>query len=123
MRLISPKLHGIIDYVLVIFLFLSPVSFSMAKETSTQVYTLAALQMVLTIITNYSYGMFRTVPLRVHGLIELLLSVGMVTAAFTILQYDERASGYFTGLGIFWFIIVICSDYDETRDGIKAPIL
>ncbi|RFZ92385.1 hypothetical protein D0C36_13220 [Mucilaginibacter conchicola] len=123
MKLISPKLHGIIDYMLVIFLFLSPVVFSMTSETSSQVYTIAVVQMLLTIITNYSYGMFRAIPLKLHGVIELALSVGMVVAAFTVLQYDERAKGYYTGLGIFWFIIVVFSDYNKDRDGIKAPIL
>ncbi|RYD93861.1 MAG: hypothetical protein EOP54_18505, partial [Sphingobacteriales bacterium] len=113
MKLISPKLHGIIDYMLIIFLFLSPVAFNMTKDTSSQVYTIAVLQMVLTVITNYSYGMFRAIPLKLHGVIELLLSVGMVVAAFTILKYDERAKGYYAGLGIFWFIVVVFSDYDK----------
>ncbi|QXV66039.1 hypothetical protein INP83_02785 [Mucilaginibacter sp. 21P] len=123
MKLISPKLHGIIDYMLIIFLFMSPVAFSMTSETSAQVYTLAVVQMLLTIVTNYSFGMFRAIPLKVHGIIELLLCVGMVVAAFTIFKYDERARGYYLGLAIFWFIVVVFSDYDKSRDGVKAPIL
>lgn len=123
MKLISPKLHGIIDYILIIFLFLSPITFNMVTDTGAQIYTLAVVQLVLTVATNYSFGIFRAIPLKLHGIIELLISVGMVIASFTILQYDERSRGFYAGVGIFWFIVVVFTSYDKSKDGIKAPIL
>lgn len=123
MKVISPKLHGIIDYFLIIFLFLSPIAFNMITETGAQVYTLAVVQLALTVATNYSFGIFRAIPLKLHGIIELLLSAGMVVASFTILQYDERSRGFYAGVGIFWFIVVAFTSYDKSKDGIKAPIL
>jgi hypothetical protein len=123
MKLISPKLHGIIDYILIIFLYASPTFFAMQKDVATYVYLLATAQLILTIITDYSFGMFRMVPLNIHRLIELVISLGMIVAAFTLFQYDERTKPYFAGLGIFWLIVVIFTDYSKRRDGVRAPIL
>ncbi|MBL4678016.1 MAG: hypothetical protein JKY70_17690 [Mucilaginibacter sp.] len=123
MKLISPKLHGIIDYFLIIFLFLSPVLFGLPGDTGPIVYGLAVLQLVLTVITNYSSGLFRAIPLKLHGVIELLICIGLIAAAYTIFEYDERSQKFCIGLGAFWFIVVIFSDYDINRDGVKAPIL
>ncbi|GGH22445.1 hypothetical protein [Mucilaginibacter phyllosphaerae] len=123
MKLISPKLHGIIDYALIVFLFFSPVLFAMPKHVATYTYLLATAQLVLTVITDYSFGMFRMVKLRVHQIIEIVLSIAMVTAAFTLFEYDERTQPYYAGLGVFWFIIAVFTDYSKSRDGIKAPIL
>lgn len=123
MKLISPKLHGIIDYMLIIFLYASPTFFAMQKDVATYVYLLATAQLILTVITDYSFGMFRMVPLKVHQFIELAISLGMIVAAFTLFQYDERTQPYFAGLGIFWLIVVVFTDYSKKRDGVRAPIL
>nr|WP_067054441.1 hypothetical protein [Mucilaginibacter sp. L294] len=123
MKIISPKLHGILDYVLIIFLYASPTMFSLANDTATYTYILATVHLLLTILTNYSYGIFKLVPLKVHGIIELLVGVGLTVAAFTLLQYDERAKGYYAGLGIMILIIAIFTDYNTKRDTVKAPIL
>ena len=123
MKLISPKLHGIIDYILIIFLYTSPTFLAMQKDVATYVYLLATAQLILTVITDYSFGMFRMVPLKLHRFIELAISLGMMVAAFTLFQYDERTKPYFAGLGIFWLIVIIFTDYSKKRDGVKAPIL
>ena len=123
MKIISPKLHGILDYVLIIFLYASPIMFSMAKDTGTYTYILATAHLLLTIVTNYSYGIFKLVPLKVHGIIELFVGAGLTVAAFTLLQYDERAKRYYAGLGIMILIIAVFTDYNSKRDTVRAPIL
>lgn len=123
MKLISPKLHGIIDYILIIFLYLSPTFFAMQKDVATYVYLLATAQLILTIITDYSSGMFRMVSLKLHRFIELAISLGLIVAAITLFQYDERTQPYFVGLGIFWLIVVAFTDYSKKRDSARAPIL
>ncbi|RYU89546.1 hypothetical protein EWM62_14610 [Mucilaginibacter terrigena] len=123
MKLISPKLHGIIDYVLILFLYLSPTLFAMPKDIASDTYLLATAQLLLTVITNYSFGLFRAVPLTTHRIIELVISAGMIIAVFTLFKYDERAKPFYLGVGIFWFIVAFFTDPDKRRDTIKAPIL
>ncbi|QHS55138.1 hypothetical protein GWR56_06150 [Mucilaginibacter sp. 14171R-50] len=123
MKLISPKLHGIIDYLLILFLFASPTLFAMPNNVSTDTYLLAAVQLILTIVTDYSFGMFRMVPLGVHRIIELIISLGLIVSAFTLFQYDERSKPYYLGLGVIWFIAALFTDTDKKRDAVKAPIL
>ena len=119
MKIISPRLHGILDYALILFLYMSPVVFGLATYT----YTLATLYLLLTIITSYSFGIFKLVPLKVHGIIDLVVGAGIIASSFIILQYDERAKAYYAPLGIMILIIALCTDYDPRRDTAKAPIL
>lgn len=123
MKLISPKLHGLIDYSLIIFLFVSPTLMGLPKYGASYIYAIATGQLLLTIVTDYSYGMFRMVSLKMHQVIELIIAVGMIIAAFTLFQYDELSKPFYLGLGIFWLIVVIFTDYNKSRDAVKAPIL
>ena len=123
MKVISPKLHGIIDYLVVLFLFASPTLFAMPKDIATYTYILGTVHLLLTILTNYSYGIFRLIPLQLHGLIELVVGVGLIVVAYSLLSYDERARHFYTWFGIAVLVVFIFSDYNSKNDRVKAPIL
>jgi drug/metabolite transporter (DMT)-like permease len=123
MKVISPKLHGIIDYLVVLFLFASPTMFTMTEDIATYTYILGTVHLLLTILTNYSYGIFRLIPLQLHGLIELVVGAALVILAFTVLKYDERASQFYEWFGIAVLVVFAFSDYNRKNDTVKAPIL
>jgi hypothetical protein len=107
MKVISPKLHGIIDYLVVLFLFASPTLFTMSADIATYTYILCVTHLLLTILTNYSYGIFKLIPLQLHGLIELVVGVALVVIAFTVLKYDERASRFYEWFGLAVLVVFI----------------
>ncbi|TWR29688.1 hypothetical protein FPZ43_07450 [Mucilaginibacter pallidiroseus] len=123
MKLIGPKLHGIIDYIMIVFLFAAPTLYTMPTHSMPLVYSIATAFLLLTVLTNYSFGVFKSIPLRVHGIIELVLSIVLIILAFTFFKYDDRARPFYLSFGVFLFIIAIFSDYSRKRDVLKAPIL
>jgi hypothetical protein len=95
MKLINSKLHGIIDYAVVAFLLLAPALFSLPQTTSLFTYVLAGIHLTLTAGTRFEYGIFKIVPLKIHGIIELIVSIALVAAAFVLGTIDGNPSRLF----------------------------
>jgi hypothetical protein len=51
MKVLNSKIHGIIDYLVVAFLLLSPSLFALPNYSSTFSYTLGGIHLLLTIFT------------------------------------------------------------------------
>ncbi|MEO6314737.1 MAG: hypothetical protein ABIU63_13585 [Chitinophagaceae bacterium] len=81
MKFISPGLHGVLDYVTVIFLFGSPWLFQMEGSLLVFTFILGGLQLLLSLFTDYPGGMVKKLSFLLHGLVEFFLSLGLVIAA------------------------------------------
>jgi hypothetical protein len=117
---ISSKIHGIIDYLVVIFLLISPTIFNLSEVTALYTYMLAGLHLALTVCTNYEYGLVRFIPLKIHGYIEAFVSIILVAFAFYLESVDGIASrNFYFGLAVTVFLIWILSDYTNKPKGTR----
>ncbi len=112
MKLISAKIHGILDYVTVLFLVASPSLFAMSDTARYFTYTLSAVHLVLTFLTNFDMGLIKLVPLKLHGMIELLVSFVLAGISFYFRSEGDAIAFYFyLVFAIVLFIVWILSDY------------
>lgn len=112
MKLISAKMHGILDYVTVLFLLAAPSIFVMSDTARYFTYTLAVVHLVLTLFTNFDMGLIKIVPLKLHGLIELLVSFALAGISFYFRSEGDAVAFYFyLVFAIVLFIVWILSDY------------
>lgn len=95
MKVLNSKLHGIIDYIVVAFLWLSPTLFNMPSTTSMFTYAIGGIHLLLTSFTAFKYGIFKIVPLSIHGTIELIVSIALIPLAFYLGGIDGAASKLF----------------------------
>jgi len=115
MKIISPKTHGILDYLTVIFLFAAPTLFKMEGSLCTFTYTLAGIHLLLTALTNFEPGVFKVIPFRIHGMIELIVSVALVAAAFWFNSNESELGFYFyVGLAIVILIVFLLTDFKRS---------
>ena len=103
MKIISSKVHGILDYITVIFLALSPTLFHMEGNLKNFMYGLAIVHLLLTILTRFEFGIIKLIPFKVHGLIELVVAVALAAAAFWFYHNNNTLGFYF----YIWLAIVI----------------
>lgn len=109
---INSKVHGIVDYLAVLFLWLSPSVFGLPSTSSVFAYGLGVVHLVLTICTHYEYGLVKFIPLKIHGAVELIVSLVLVAIAFYLESIEgELARNYFIGFAIVLFLVWILSDY------------
>jgi hypothetical protein len=112
MKIINSKLHGIIDYVVVAFLLLAPTLFSLPSTTSLFTYVQAGIHLMLTTTTQFEYGIFKIVPLKIHAIIELIVSIALVAVAFVLGNIDGEAARLFYLLfAAAVFITWLMTDY------------
>ena len=113
MRRLSPRVHGIMDYITVLFLVLSPQLFEMQFIATVFTYSLAFIHLALTLLTDFEMGLFPIVPLSVHGAIELLVSILLVAVAIAFRFSNDVISFYFYLIcAAVLFIVWVFSSYN-----------
>lgn len=75
MNKLPPFAHGILDYLTVLYFFLAPYLFTLTPTIATISYLLGTVHLMLTLFTNFPLGIKKIIPFRVHGFIELIVSV------------------------------------------------
>lgn len=118
---INSKVHGILDYLVVLFLWLSPTLFALTSTATVFCYGLGVVHLALTLCTHYELGVVKFIPLKIHGAIELMVSVILLPLAFYLGSIEgELARNYFIGFAIAVFIVWVLSDYankpESTRE-------
>lgn len=102
--LLSPRVHGYIDYLAVGLLALAPTLFNFSGVAAGLCYALAVVQLGMSLMTAYPLGAAKVIPFTIHGTIEAVTSVFLVVAPF-LFGFSEVASArnFFIigGLGLF----------------------
>lgn len=113
MKKLSPVLHGILDYFTVLFLLFSPSLFNMQTTGSLFTYVLAIVHLLLTALTDFPAGFFKIVPLKIHGLIEIIVSVVLVVVAIWFrLSGDDVSFYFYLTFACVLFAVWLLSDYE-----------
>jgi hypothetical protein len=115
MKVISPKLHAILDYLTVILLIASPQIFFLSDVAKTIAYLLAGLHLLITICTNFSGGLFKVIPFKVHGLIEFFVALGLAIAAFTYFKHNKVDQNFLSSLGIVIMVVFLLTNYSQKQ--------
>lgn len=88
MKFINPKIHGVIDYLAVAFLFMAPSLFGFTgTDAATLAYVAGAAQLGLSLLTAYPLGVIRRIPFPIHGMIELTFAIGLIASPW-IMGFD-----------------------------------
>ncbi|WP_426326608.1 hypothetical protein [Pedobacter sp. R-06] len=114
MKMISPKFHAVLDYLLVMLLLASPDIFGLSKTASTVAYALGIIHFLLTVSTNFSGGIFKVINLKLHGLIEFFVSIVLVILAFTLFKGNLTDEIFYACLGLLILIIFTLTDYKRS---------
>jgi len=112
---LNSKIHGIIDYLVVVCLIAAPTLFQLPSVTSLMTYTIAGIHLVLTATTNFEMGVIKIIPLKIHGIIELIVSVALVGIAFILGNIEGAlARNFYLGFAIAVFITWVITEYKST---------
>jgi hypothetical protein len=111
MKVISDKSHGILDYVTVAIFALAPGILGLTGFAAFVSYALAAIHLVMTLLTNMPLGVFKIIPMRFHALVEMLVGPVLVIAAlaFPTILGDKR--GFFLVMGLVIVAVWLLSSY------------
>ena len=78
MRILSARVHGFLDIVTVAVLLLGPLLVGLGGSPAAIAYTLAAVHLLMTLFTRFPMGVWKRVPFFVHGIVELVVGIGLL---------------------------------------------
>lgn len=124
MKIISSKVHGILDYLTVIFLFASPTLFNMEGILCNFTYALACIHLLLTVLTNFEPGVFKVIPFRIHGLIEVAVSVILIgVGAWFRSNVNPLGFYFYMCLAIVILIVFLLTDFKQPKNTSQQPVV
>jgi hypothetical protein len=78
MRILSARVHGVLDLVTVLFLVLGAIVSGLGGAPLAIALTLAAVHLLLTLLTDFPMGVVKRIPFFVHGIVELVVGIGLL---------------------------------------------
>ncbi|TWI98731.1 hypothetical protein JN11_02919 [Mucilaginibacter frigoritolerans] len=111
MKFISPTIHGLIDYLVVVFLLTSPATFGFTGLLAGFTYVIGIIHLLLTICTEYKLGIFKFIPLTIHSGIELMMGVLLIVIAYTLFSNNSEGKLFYVIFGTVILLTWLFTDY------------
>jgi len=118
MKVISPRMHGYLDFLTVILFLLAPTLFGLNQIPALLAYCLAAIHLLVTLASDFPFGIVKIIPFPVHGWIERVVGPALIAVPFILgFAADEIARNFYIGTGVVIIIVGILTDYQgKTSD-------
>lgn len=112
MKVLNPRTHGIIDYVLVALFALAPTLFGFEGTPQTLCYVLAVVHLSMSLLTAYPLGAMKLVPFPIHGALEAGVGVLLLVLPWLLgFSEVESARNFFLATGALVAVVVLLTDY------------
>jgi len=115
MKILQPKVHGVLDYLTVILFALAPTLLGLTGLAATIAYVLAGVHLLLTLVTAFPLGVVRLVPFPVHGWIELIVSIALVALPW-ITGFTGINRMFYVVMGVVIFIVWLLTSYSSASE-------
>lgn len=119
MKVISPRIHGYLDFLTVFIFLLAPTLLGLSQVPAILAYSLAVVHLIVTLASNFPFGIVKLIPFTIHGWIERLVGPSLIAIPFVLNFSDEEvARNFYIAMGIIIIIVGMLTDYQaEARDG------
>jgi hypothetical protein len=117
MKILTPLYHGYLDYGVVLIFLLAPTVLGLSGIPAIIAYTLAVVHLALTLATDFPLGRIRLVPLKIHGFIELIVSIALLLLPW-ILQFSNVpiARNFYVVMGGLIFAVWLITAYSGKQN-------
>lgn len=120
MRVLSARIHGYLDFVVIALLVIGPLAVGLGGSPLLIAWILAAAHLVLTLATRFPMGVWRVIPFFVHGLIELAVAIFFVSLPFSAgYAPGSPARRFYVAMAALIFIVWVLTDY-KREDGLQS---
>ena len=102
MRFIPTRFHGILDYIVGIFMIIAPwvLDFSDNDAATWTIVIAGVLVLLQTIMTDFEVGLIRKIPMRSHLTMDFILGLALAVSPW-LLNFDERVYMPHLIIGVF----------------------
>ncbi len=114
MKVISPRMHGYLDFLTVIIFLLAPTLLGLSQLPAMLAYSLAAVHLMVTLASDFPFGIVKLIPFTIHGWIERLVGPSLIALPFILGFADEEtARNFYIAMGVVIIGVGILTDYKD----------
>jgi hypothetical protein len=115
MKVITLKIHGILDYVTVVAFLSIPSLFALSGTPAYLSYILASVHLLMTLLTDFQFGILKIIPMRLHKLVEAIVGPALIALPWILgFSGDVTARYVFIGAGVVILAVGTMTDYGDT---------
>jgi hypothetical protein len=112
MKIISVKNHGYLDYVTVLAFALIPTLFGFEGIPAYLSYALAAIHLLMTLLTAFPLGVAKVIPVKLHKLVETLVGPFLILSPWLIGFSENLTARYvYVAMGLIVIAVGFLTDY------------
>jgi hypothetical protein len=112
MKYLNPRVHGYIDYIAILFLFVAPSVIGFSGMPATLFYVIGIAYLAMVLLTAYPLGLVKLIPFPVHGIVEIVAAIGLVLLPWVTGFADNSAArNTYLFVGIVLFLVWLTTDY------------
>lgn len=119
MKVISPRLHGYLDFLTVILFLLTPTLLDLSQVPAMLAYSLAVVHLIVTLASDFPFGVIKIIPFTVHGWIERVVGPSLIAVPFILgFANEEIARNFYIAAGLVIIAVGVLTDYQgkATKD-------
>jgi hypothetical protein len=112
MKILSIRVHGVLDFVVVVLFALAPTVLQLSGVPATLSYSLAGVHLLVTLLTDFPVGALKIIPFPIHGWIELVVAPTLVACPWVLgFSSDQTATVFYIVFGGIVFLTWLITDY------------
>ena len=112
MKVISPRIHGYLDFLTVVIFLLAPTLLGLSQLSAILAYGLAVVHLIVTLASDFPFGLVKLIPFTIHGWIERMVGPLLIAVPFIFNFSDEDlARNFYIAMGIIIIIVGVLTDY------------
>ena len=111
MKVLSPRAHGVMDYLSAALFYLAPALFDFGGTPAIVSRVLAVGYLAFSLLTAYPLGLARVIQFRMHVAFDGVLALVLLAAPWLFGFSDvESARNFFLAMGVVSIVVVTLTD-------------
>lgn len=113
MKVVSPRTHGYFDFLTVVIFLLAPTLLGLSELPAMLAYTLAGVHLIVTLASDFPFGVIKFIPFTIHGWIERLVGPSLIALPFIFgFANEEAARNFYVAMGLVVIGLGLLTDYN-----------
>lgn len=122
MRILNPRIHGYLDYLVVLLFLVAPSLFGFSLTAARLSYAVAGIQLVISLMTAYPLGAIKLIPFTIHGAYEFIAAILLIAAPWIFgFSIDLSARYFYIASGVVLFAVWATTNYRAADREIHRP--
>ena len=112
MKIVSPRIHGYFDFLTVVIFLLAPTLLGLSELPAMFAYALAGVHLIVTLASDFPFGVVKLIPFTIHGWIERLVGPSLIALPFIFgFAGEEAARNFYVAMGLVVIVLGLLTDY------------